>query len=147
MPPIEYSDLPDTIVLWPTFGQAENGTYKLDYPVEIAARWIKKKRRVLDGKGSTVAYDGRVIVDREIVVGSLLWRGLLADLPGSGKVSGLVQVKNFDETEDIKGIECERVADFIRYPDTVISSLPPVPSVSNTWNHQAVRWNSNPFRW
>lgn len=85
-------------MLWPLAVGANNyGEDRVGAPEEIMARW------------EYGSHDSNVFVDRQIDLGSILWRGTLADYEASSALpSGLVQVVEYMEVPDIKNQRAER---------------------------------------
>lgn len=120
MPQMEVSYLPQDAVLWPATGVDDDGEVTVGAPVEIRCRWVYKRMETLDRKGSTIALDALVVVDREVADNSLLWLGKLEDWYGTGSAGvgvGLHQMVTYSGTPDLKGRVQRRTLGLKRYKD------------------------------
>lgn len=106
MPEIEVSSLHQKAVLWAYYDTDGNGEPRVSEPVEIDCRWEHVVSQMLSPQGEPIAVDGEVFVDRVIAVGSVLWKGALADLPATP--TALKEVLAYVEVPDIKGRNYER---------------------------------------
>lgn len=102
MPPIEDSDLIHKAVYWPFTGPDDYGNNTVGEPVEIDCRWNAKRGQTTDPKGNVIAYDADLVTDREVLVGSNMWRGELADWDDTTKDDLMLVVTN-EDTDDMKG--------------------------------------------
>jgi len=121
MPTLETGDLDQKAVYWPydsldTYARKKvSATY-----VELDVRWLEGQVEVTDTNGDTITVDALVVVDREIAIGSVMWKGEEADLPDP--LTGLTDIKevvNYKETPDVKGIETRRVCHLMKYGDNL----------------------------
>lgn len=135
MPPLERTDLLHTAVFWHLKKVDGYANPVLGEPVEIDCRWTDQQSRALDPNGNTVTVDATVVVDDDIeqfasneagpfwptIIGGMLWRGGLYDLPGTGFVppDGIMQVKTYNATDDLKAREARRVVGLMRFTDTL----------------------------
>ncbi len=101
-------------VLWPASGSfTDHGTHKLNSPVEIDVRWEDKQEEALDSLGNTITTEASVVVDREIPVGSIIWKGAEGDLPDPP--TELKQVVTCKETPGLKARTFRRVVQLTRH--------------------------------
>jgi hypothetical protein len=84
MPPLEEMDRHQDAVLWQSGATDEFGRPTAGPPVGLKVRWIQKRGEGVDSNGDAVAYDARVILDREVTVGSHMWLGSLEDWDDEG---------------------------------------------------------------
>lgn len=103
--PQETAFLTDYAVLWPNIGYGNNGEVLLGTAVEIRCRWESGRRDALSPDGIVIAVDALVIVKQAIAVGSVIWRGRLAD---KANATGLAEVKIYNEVPDLKGRDVYR---------------------------------------
>lgn len=106
--PMEIDDCYDKVVLWEyTGGVDEYNNPKLSHPVEIDARWVGKRRDVLDAQGNKITIDAVVVVQRLIPVNSQVWLGELSEWTGTASalpdVNEIMTVIKNGVTEDLKG--------------------------------------------
>lgn len=78
----------------------------LTTPVEIRVRWDDTKRERIDPEGNRVVVDATALVDRDIEVGSEMWKGALSDWYGTGlgqdENTEIMVVKTFNATPDVR---------------------------------------------
>ncbi len=125
MPAVESMDRPHDALLFLATGKDRYGKILVSItPVELRVRWNDKQRRVLDRQGNTIAVDATAIVDRDIPLGSILWRGGIDDLPGTSPIptSGLMEVKLSNSVDDLKGRVTRYDVAMIRATDTLPTS-------------------------
>ena len=118
MPAIETQSLNQKAVLWEAVGVDDYGVVTLDSPVEIDVRWQTKDIEVIDHIGRSVITEVTVVVDREIAMGSILWKGELADI-GVADLSDLRKVVERTETPDIKAREFKRTVRLAKFNSTL----------------------------
>lgn len=109
-------------VLWAHDGVSftEDGQPKVDAPVEIRVRWNDKAGNAYGPQGNTLAFDATAIVDRDIVVGSIMWPGSMDEWledGSAGSDTGLMEVVNFVNTPDLKGRKYRRTVQLAFYKD------------------------------
>lgn len=103
--------LREKAVYWPYEGVDDFGQDKFGFPVEINCRWSQKSELYLNATGEEVVSNAVVMVDRKLVLGSLLWHGKLEDLqhwdkPRDNPEAG--EVKRMDEIPD------RRIKEYVR---------------------------------
>lgn len=113
MPPQETTSRHQKAVLWAANGFDNNGEVKIDAAVEVDVRWEEKQTESLDPTGNTIRSDATVVVDQDIVIGSIMWKGILDDV--TTPPVDLWQVINFSDIPDVKGRVDRRLALLIRY--------------------------------
>lgn len=126
MPPFETMDRTERALLWETTGGIDQyGQYAYDflaYPVEICVRWNDDRMLSSDAQGNPLTLDAEVIYDREVKVGSLMWKGRLSDLPGTGTAApeaDLMVVETRKRVKDIKGRFTRWSYGLLRFKDTL----------------------------
>ena len=117
MPPIETLGRYEKAVLWPLSGQDNFGEVTLATRVEVTVRWDDTQREALDAQGKTIKIDASVLVDRSIAVGSIMWKGELADLPNPP--TNLFQVIGYEETSAINNKFRHREVLLMKYGNTL----------------------------
>lgn len=113
--PLETSELNQRAVLWAASGTDNYGEHTVNAATEIAARWESGLAEAVGAQGAVIASSGTVVVDREIAVGSILWKGKLCDVPTPK--TNLHQVIDYQETPDVKARNYRRVVTLARYSD------------------------------
>jgi hypothetical protein len=122
MPAPELNGRHQKAVLWEKVGLDNYGNPTLDAsPVEIVVRWEEGRSESIDDNGNPIGVDAQVIVAQEIPVGSIMWRGALANLPNPP--TGLKQVISYNETPDIKGRVTFRKVSLVRYSETLPTTV------------------------
>ena len=103
-------------VYWPlsateldAYGQPVYGT-----AVEIKCRWEDRLEEFLDSDGVRKISKAKVFVASDVVVGGVLWQGLLVNVPTSTTIpkknAGAFEIRRFDKMPDIKIRKYLRVA-------------------------------------
>lgn len=113
MPSIETACLNQKAVLWAANGFDRDGEPKVDAAEEIDVRWETGQREAIDPQGNVIAVDEVVVVDRAIIVGSVMFKGPEDDL--ASPPTNLKQVVTYNETPDVKGRKFRRVVGLVRY--------------------------------
>lgn len=92
-------------VLWVRMGYDRNGQPVVSaHPIEINVRWDDTYRQVASPKGTPTVIEAVAVVDRDIPIGSLMWLGTLASLPGTGSspTQDVMEVHSFNGIPDLK---------------------------------------------
>ncbi len=112
MPAIETSGLHQKAVLWVESGFDNDGNVKVVAAVEIDVRWIEGKGDIRNAQSGSIDFDATAVIDREIAVGSIMWKGELDDY-----VATVVkyQVVDYREVPDIKGRKFRRVVKLMKF--------------------------------
>jgi hypothetical protein len=105
--PLETDGLTQNAVLWRANGVDSFGEHRVEAPVNIPVRWIKGKRENVDTSQTSEVVTDKVIVDRVIPLGSIMWLGKLEEFPYP--LEDIRSVVDFRETPDIKNREMRRV--------------------------------------
>lgn len=113
-------------VLWEFVRADSHGEPVVAAPVELEVRWVAKRREMIGPEGTPVAVDATAVVNRDVVVGSIMWLGKKVDLPaGTSSFGGeldaetLMQVVAMNRTSDIKQRAVRRTAALVRFRGTV----------------------------
>lgn len=107
-------------VLWAFSAYEADGTPKVVTGVEIPVRWEFKTQDVIDSQGRTIRSDAFAMLDRDVVVHSLMWLGASADLPADlADITDVYEVFSFRKIPTIKGTHYQRTAILIRYKDSL----------------------------
>lgn len=121
---LETKDLNQKAVLWTVGGVDSYSRPKLNTAIEIPVRWVDKKTERLDEKGNVVGADSVVIVDRQIAIGSIIWKGELVDLPSpTSSITNLYEVMDTRESPDIKGRYFRRTIIITKYGSSLPESV------------------------
>lgn len=113
MPAQETTSRHQKAVLWAANGVTDYGKIKVDAAAEIDVRWEEGLQEAVDPNGETIAIDAMVVVDQDVVVGSIMWLGEKDDL--ATPPVDLKQVVSFNKIPDIKGREFRRTIGLIRF--------------------------------
>jgi hypothetical protein len=121
MPSIETACRFQKALLWESDGFDDFGNYKVKAVEEITVRWEDVNKEALDAQGNTIAIDAVVVVNRQIPVGSIMWKGALSDLAGTSYLpsGGFLQVILAGDIPDIKARHFRRVLSLMRYSDAL----------------------------
>lgn len=122
MPRPETSDRCQKALLYSFEGPDEYGEPKVnDTAVELTVRWTLVQKDMLDPQGHQISIDAEVHVDREIVLGSVMWLGGTADLVGTSgyPLDDLMKVVNYRESRDIKGQHIRREVSLTRLSNSM----------------------------
>ncbi len=117
MPPIERQSLNQTAVVWDFDSYGADGALQVSAAREIDVRWeatlLSANRPLGGGDPRTVT----AFVGEEIITGSLMWLGKLADLPATP--SGLYVVRTYEGVPDEKGRLVQRTVTLSWYGETL----------------------------
>jgi hypothetical protein len=117
MPAIEGQFRCQKAVYWAASGINDYGVPTLDSPVEIDVRWDEGRTESINSQGSPVALDVQVVVDQDMVIGSVMWLGYLDDLPSP--LTSLYDVVQFSKVPDVKGREFRRTVSLKKHGDSL----------------------------
>lgn len=122
MPSLEVSSLKQKAVLWSYAGTDRNGEPKVNVPIELSVRWEKGLSREITPNINPVAVVATVWVDRVVELGSMMRKGPMSDITGTGDdvvnpPDAICEVVDYMETPDIKGRKYERVILLRSYAD------------------------------
>lgn len=116
MPNIETAWRYDTAVVWMKRDVADNyGNPTLHSPIQLSVRIEEGQSEKLGPQGEPIAASVKVVVDRRIPVGSLMWLGYLSDYDGEN----LKQVIDYREVPDIKGRYRRREVVLMNFSDSI----------------------------
>lgn len=124
MPPLETAcRFQDAVVQLAGTGVTDfddDGATQVAAAIGIKVRWEDVKREVLDAHGNNVSIDASVVVDREILPGSVMWLGVLGSYVATVTKYRVVQ---YNETPDLKGRNKRRTVALMKLGDTAPSSI------------------------
>jgi hypothetical protein len=109
-------------LLWGATGNYDRkGNTKVSAAVELDVRWENRNQDILDPFGNTVSVDAVVVVNRDIAVGSIMWQGGTADVPGTSGIpqAGFLYVAMYEKIPDIKNQYSRRRVFLVRSTDTL----------------------------
>jgi hypothetical protein len=122
MPPLETKDRKQDAVLLPAllvngYPRANRkGEILLGAPTAIKVRWCWEKKESMNAKGEPVTIEAHAVVDRLVVVGSIMWLGKLANYVGTGgDAVEFMQVVDYQQATDIKNRDTRRLVQLMRY--------------------------------
>lgn len=124
MPAPEESGRTVDAVLWTAGAPDRYGQPTVNDPIDICVRWNTKRRQAYDANGNLIALDATVVVDIQIPIGSLMWKGCLDDwmTPGTGtSAEEVMEVVTYGETDDIRGRESRRTVGLRKYRGSIPS--------------------------
>lgn len=122
MPALEHKDRYQLALLFQPVSVDRFGQPVIGLPTEIRVRWVDKQSEMLDPQGNSVVMDATAVVFQDIPIGSRMWLGGLADWVGTGTGSGvtnegLMEVKGFNKTSDVKNRYIRRTVGLMRFRD------------------------------
>lgn len=116
MPPLETACLKQKAVLWmadadkfDTYGEHKVTASK----VELKVRWEEGNTEAIDPQGNVISVDAKVVVDRQIRIGSIMWEGCLKDVAATPV--DLYEVVTRNSVPDLKNRHTRRVVGLRRY--------------------------------
>lgn len=126
MPPLEQMDLTEKAILWELMRRDEDGDPVVaGEGVEIDVRWVVGQRLVMDAQGNQRAVDATVVVDQDVPLGSVLWRGSRSDLEATTLTGtdtlpddSLMEAVVKNEAWDLKGCDVRRTLGLVYFRDT-----------------------------
>jgi hypothetical protein len=118
MPNLETDCLEQDAVLFAKAGYDKYGepTITSTTGTAIKCRWEVSQSEAVDPFGNTIAIDSTVYVDREIAIGSLLWKGAIASI--ADPPVDLKEVVTYEEIPDIKNRYVRRLVGVVKYSDS-----------------------------
>jgi hypothetical protein len=105
---LEDDDLLQKGILWPASNAVDDnfGAARVDPPVDIACKWVLETRSSTDPNSAALQVVGRVYVDREIPIDSILRKGCINN-PGPEQ---LYEVVGYCEKPDVF---CEEIRRYV----------------------------------
>ena len=104
-------------VYWASNGYDEYGQPKVDIPVELDVRWEDIYEEALDARGNSITLDAMVVVDREVPIGSIFWKGTLVAYNLLASPSGYKQAMYYGDIPDIRGQYTRQTVKLMRFSD------------------------------
>lgn len=119
MPNLESDFLEQKALLWAASATEVNdkGQRKISAAVEMDVRWENMQIEGPDGQGNIVSITAKVVVDRDIAIGSIMWLGTLETV--ASPPVDLKKVVNFSSIPDIKGQNYRRTVSLTRFSNTL----------------------------
>lgn len=118
MPPIETVDRYTKIVIWEATGYVDNYSRpSVNSPREITVRWLPVSRQGTDAQGNVVSISVELILDQEIPINTICWKGPISTLPESP--TNLFVVVSHEETDDLKARFIQYSASLTRFRDSL----------------------------
>ena len=115
---MEVRDLHQDAVYWAPSGTGNYGKATLAAGIALKVRWEKKNEEILDSFGKTIGTEATVVVDRDLLVGGILWEGKIADLPVDvTTTTDLKKIVSYKKIPDVKNRAARRVARLIKHSD------------------------------
>lgn len=105
-------------VYWGKTAEDEYNKPIVSSPVELRVRWVDKEAENLDANGNVIRTDVELVVDRELALGSVLWKGKLKNLPSPFN-HPLYQVVITRTIPDLKNKESRYRVFLTRYSTTL----------------------------
>lgn len=123
MPDIETIERNQDAVYWAWSGKDIQGTPTVSTGIALRVRWEEKQSQMLDSQGRTISVDAQVVVNREVLVESIMWLGKLGALSGTPPTptSKIFQIAAYDRVPDIDNSYTRRTVGLRRYHDTMPS--------------------------
>jgi hypothetical protein len=118
VPPFEHMDRREHAVYWEKTGQDGYNNPTLAEPRELKVRWTHRRREGLSAEGTTIAKDADLLTDEELIEGSIVWEGRLAEAL-VGTPTELFQVTSTSRSKDLKGRVTGYGAGLTRYGETL----------------------------
>lgn len=130
MPQLAIKRAVQSALYWAKVGH-KNDQVVVDAPAELKVRWNNKRREIRDANGAIIALEAQVVVNRELVPGSLVWHApelesvngqtALQQWHGAGIEPGwdVFSVETVDEVPNIKTRFTQRSYGLKRFQDYV----------------------------
>ena len=114
MPPIETRKRKQDAVLWAYSGSDRDGDITVSSTkIALKVRWQIGKVQQRNTDSELVTVDGLAVVDREIAVHSIMWKGKVAD--AVEPYSNLWEVVDYSEIPSLKANRFRRIVLLNRY--------------------------------
>lgn len=113
-------------VYWEKTGQDRYGDPEFGVAEEIRVQVEKQNTQTLKDQSEAVSFEYLINVPKQLVMGSVLWLGKIADLPS--EPDNLIEIVDIEEYADDTGLLFDRWIKGARYGDTRVPSAPSVTS-------------------
>jgi hypothetical protein len=123
VPPFETLDRRQDAVLWPWTGFDRYAQPVFGPPEAIMVRWVDKQREMMDPQRNSIIVDGTAVVNLDVSVQSLIWKGCIDSIIGNAAPPNLMEVKAFNETPSLKNKFKRRTLGFMRYKGSMPSTM------------------------
>lgn len=121
MPPPETAHRHQTALYWALAGVDGYNQPKVSAPVELLVRWETGRREALDPEGNKIGVEALVVVDREVLIGSAMWLGTLAEwytgTGSGGQDDEVMQVVTYNQASDVKNRNVRREVGLNKFMD------------------------------
>lgn len=121
MPSVETFDCTMDAVYWEALRYDAYGEFKVLSPIEIKVRWNDDVTDTKDPEGHRVNRDAVISSLTELVVGSIVWKGSLADL--TDPPTNLYQIDKDASGLDIKNRRSRFLWNLSRFKDSLPTVL------------------------
>lgn len=121
MPAQESAFRREKAILFPRTGVDRFGKFTVGPAEEIDVRWVVTPSEKLDKDTNTKVISGKARVDVDVLEGSRIWQGTLADWLGTGSGGDdnmLLEVTVFDKVPDLKARFSSRTVTVMRHMDS-----------------------------
>lgn len=128
MPPLETMDRNQHAVLWHRKtlngkpASTRLGKPLVNAPVDVMVQWDDSYTQNHSAKDNKVQADGTIFWNADIEIGSMLWLGTVASLPGDGTAVELLEVVYVNQTPDLKARVVEYEYGVKRFTDQIPTS-------------------------
>jgi len=120
MPPMESTCRNQFAVMWVPSGHTRTGDKTVSAGVELGVRWEDATETNRPNKSDEEQFDAMVVVNQDVVVGSIFWKGKEEDLPDPvTNATNLYEVIRFIKTPDVKGRNFRRTCLLKKWSDTL----------------------------
>lgn len=110
MPPLETSCRNQKAVLWAANTlAATDGSPTVSAATEIDVRWQDVQDQITDSQSNLVEITAKVVVNIDVVIGSVLWLGALEDFDSTLATNDFRQMVGLKKIPDIKARHFRRV--------------------------------------
>jgi hypothetical protein len=110
-------------VLWVKAGVDDYNQVTVSSPVEIDVEWPTLTRVSGESQNSNESKPDTIITNSSMVLGSILWRGNLRDLPSPAVNLELYQITTSSVTPDIKQRARRYSSNLTRFTDTLPTNV------------------------
>lgn len=118
MPPVETFERRQKAQYWACSGRDGHGDPTVSAAITLTVRWEWGRQEGIDAQGNTIALDATVFLDREITIGSVMWRGTAAELAATPSPTYYI-VTDYKETPDLKNRNFRREVSLMRLGNTL----------------------------
>lgn len=107
-------------VVWPIARHDGDGFPLVLSPTDLRVRWEEKNIEMVDPNGERIQVDVILTSPQQIIIGSIMWEGTIATLPGSGvPTTNIYEVVARDRGDELKGRVTRYEFGLKRYKDKI----------------------------